>query len=86
MVGGTHTCTHLSVEGGGARTAIRHSQIHPCPFKCGAGGKWNLGALWVWAEGTGMQDEASVLGWPRVAAGGQGEYVRGARVFYVDGH
>lgn len=25
-----------------------------------AGGKWSVRALWVWVEGTGMQDKASV--------------------------
>lgn len=33
-----------------------------------------------------MQDEASVLGWPRAAAVGQGKYVRGGGVFYVNGY
>lgn len=33
-----------------------------------------------------MQDEASVLRWPRAVAVGQGKYVRGGGVFYVNGH
>ena len=65
----------------GVRFIIVHSQVHPCSLMCGAGGKWNLRALWVWAERTGMQGEASVLGCPKAAAVGQGAYGEGTMSF-----
>lgn len=71
--------------GGGVHTQLfiqLFAHQNPCVW---AGGEWSLRALSVEVEGTGSQEEASVLGWPRAAAGGQGEYGKADSVLCVDG-
>ena len=68
-----HTLRHTHLFSPGLHVCPRGSRsvVHPHvpPPMCGAGGKWGLGALEVWGEDTGMQDEASVLGWPGAELG-----------------